>query len=358
MAIRPELSADRARGPGYGRLRISGWRSAGPIRLALRRNQASEPFLGHGGVWQASEAWHPVSASEQVGDDIVVAVGPEIVDPIVSQPTSVAYLLIVADDTRRDQGAIKLARPLLGSGAAAAQRAEPPSPPPPPAPAIAAPPQPEPVPVPAPPTIPIDLPTATGEPETARHRSAPLLAIAALALLGGGAAVAWYTCLIPGRGPTGCPGATTTQVPAVVPADAKAAPRSCDGLDGAACFEVARRALAAGELEPARQLFQQAGELGSLDANTAVARMYDPATWSAASSPAAKADWETAVYWYETAARKDDVAGKLGAGRLLCENAPTDFERKRGLEYLRAAAAAGSAEAKPLVDACAAKAVE
>lgn len=357
MAIRPELSADRARGPGYGRLRISGWRSADPIRLALRRNQASEPFLGPGKVWQASEAWHPVSASEQIGDDIVVAVGPEIVDPIVNQPTSVAYLLIVADDTRRDQGAIKLLRPLLGSDAAVTQRAEPPlqAPPPPPTPPIMAAPEPEPLSI-ATPSVPIDTSATTAaEPAVPHRRSMPLLAaLAALAVLGG-AAAAWHACLIPGIGPAGCATDTPAQVP---PADAHAAVRSCDGLDGAACFEVARKALAAGELEPARQLFQQAGELGSLEAETAVARMYDPATWSAASSPAAKADWETAVYWYETAARKDDVAGKLGAGRLLCENAPTDFERKRGLEYLRAAAAAGSAEAKPLVDACAAKAAE
>ena len=46
MAIRPELSADRERGPGYGRLRVSGWRSTDPIRFALQRNRASEPFLG------------------------------------------------------------------------------------------------------------------------------------------------------------------------------------------------------------------------------------------------------------------------------------------------------------------------
>ncbi len=344
MAIRPELSADRERGPGYGRLRISGWRGADPIRFALQRNQASEPFLGHGAKWQATEAWHEVSASDRVGDEIVVAVGQEIVDPIVSQPTSVAYLLIVADDHHRDQGAIKLVRPLLGSGAAAIHTRVEPSPPAAPPPIVR---EPEPLPVVDPVAIspPRDTPAAT------RGFLPLLVALAVLAVVGGGAA-AWYTCLIPGNGPAACTSTTTT---VTTSGEAPAARRSCDGLDGAACYEVARQALADGELEPARQLFQQAGELGSLEAATAVARMYDPATWTATSSPAGKADWETAVYWYETAARKDDVAGKLGAGRLLCENAPTDFERKRGLEYLRAAAAAGSGEAKPLADACVAK---
>jgi TPR repeat protein len=117
-------------------------------------------------------------------------------------------------------------------------------------------------------------------------------------------------------------------------------------------LELARQALADRKLEPARQLLQQAGQMGSADASNLIARMYDPETWRADASPLAQPDWETAVYWYEIAARADDVSGKLGAGRLLCQHSSIDFDRKRGLDYLRQAAAAGSAEAKPLLTVC------
>ncbi|SUS07088.1 hypothetical protein DF3PB_3760001 [uncultured Defluviicoccus sp.] len=83
--------------------------------------------------------------------------------------------------------------------------------------------------------------------------------------------------------------------------------------------------------------------------------MYDPETWSAAASPAPAADWETAVYWYETAARAGDGAGLLGAGRLLCREAKSDIERRQGLKYLREAETKGVAEAKALIPACEAK---
>jgi TPR repeat protein len=80
--------------------------------------------------------------------------------------------------------------------------------------------------------------------------------------------------------------------------------------------------------------------------------MYDPATWSAETSPVAAASWETAVYWYEKAARQGDGAAQLQAGKLLCQNAPTEFEKTQGRSYLDQASKAGSAEAQTLLADC------
>ncbi|MFO1156764.1 MAG: hypothetical protein U1E43_08360, partial [Rhodospirillales bacterium] len=131
-----------------------------------------------------------------------------------------------------------------------------------------------------------------------------------------------------------------------------ALPESCTGLDAAACYQAGQHALQQHKLEPARQLLQQASALGSRDGSVAVARMYDPDTWSAAASPVAKSDWETAVFWYEKAAAQGDIAAKTTAGKLLCKNATMDLERNQGRTYLEQAANAGSDEAKQLLATC------
>jgi TPR repeat protein len=80
--------------------------------------------------------------------------------------------------------------------------------------------------------------------------------------------------------------------------------------------------------------------------------MYDPETWSAEASPVAAASWETAVYWYEKAARQGDGTGQLHAGKLLCQNASTEFEKTQGRDYLDQASKAGNPEAQTLLADC------
>ena len=99
-------------------------------------------------------------------------------------------------------------------------------------------------------------------------------------------------------------------------------------------------------------MLQQAASLGSVEANLVIARMYDPETWSAEASPVAAANWETAVFWYEKAARQGDSTGQLAAGKLLCRNALTAFEKTQGRSYLDQAAKGGSAEAQTLLSEC------
>jgi len=382
VAIRAELGADKDRGPGFGLLRIAGLGTAGGgVDLSLKCNDAKAPFLGAGGRWQATEAWHSVTAMTAEGDDLLIPVGPEIVDAIVAQPSRVAYFLTVATGVQK-QGATLTVHRLLGSGAAAddqaererlqreaeererqereaerlrqeeaerarldeaerlrreqeeatvlatqRQAAEPLAP--------------------------------VLEPEPQRRRWMLALIPAVLVLSVAAVAGSWYACLIPipGLVPARCTAesaAETAQPPAEVPS-AVANPTSCAGLGVEECIRLAETALSEKRLEPARQLFQQAVQLGGAQAAVALGRMYDPETWSAAASPAPAADWETAVYWYETAARAGDGAGLLGAGRLLCREAKSDIERRQGLRYLREAETKGAAEAKALIPACEAK---
>ena len=352
MAIRIELNADKDRGPGHGILRIEGMPPlAPPVDLAVERNQGRDRFLRAGGVWQASEAWFTVGDIVAEDSASFIRVGPEIVDPIVGQPPTVAYRLTIATASHRGKPTVMTVnRGLLGSRAAAGPE--------------------------------VDADVARGEADALRNRQAeeeerrrreaeeealrrfreeeaehrhappppvpepppppprrrwPLIAAGVAPLvLAAVAAGAWFGCLVPGFGPASC--AAPQPSP---PVPEQTADLSCAGLTPDACYEAAKRALADKKLERGRQLCQRAAALGSVEANLCVARMYDPATWTQADSPAPRADWETATYWYETAAKQGNTAGLAGAGRLLCEDATTDFEHQRGLDYLRQALAKG-----------------
>lgn len=381
MAIKADLSADRERGAGYGQFRISGFgESAGPVDFSLMRNQGTQPYLGKGGMWQASETWHTADAMDIDGDNVVIPVGPDIVDAIVGQSANVAYRLTVAAGAKIQRATLSVHRPLLGSGAAAADE-----------------------------TVMLErqqqedaarrareeeerrareeedamrraaeedatrqvAPAAEEETQVrgedsapdsehiqqdpqehvAKRRRWPVVAalLGGLALLGG--AGAWFGCLIPGFGPPACTAEPSADIALAEPPGEPES--SCVGLtDGNACLAMAQKALEQKRLEPARQMFQQAAELGSVEANIFVARMYDPETWSADASPVAAANWETAVYWYERAARQGDDTGQFHAGKLLCQNASTEFEKAQGRSYLDRTAKAGSAEARTLLAEC------
>lgn len=372
MAIRAELSADPEAGAGHGLLRITGLPISGePLHFSLCSNQGTTPFLGPDGRWQAAEVWH--EAGEAVTDGaggVAVPLGPAVIDRFVEQPSTVTYRLTVAVGASSHISSLRLIRPLFGSGAAAAdpsvnerqrqeeearrqreeeerlrleaaernrreeaerarllaeeeerrlaaEAAE-------------------------------QVPSPQAEPGMEHRRSRWPLLVGGLALLIAAAgAGAWYGCVLPGFGPPRCQGAA----PAPPPPVAMLA-QSCAGLDVAACYQAGQQALQQKKLEPARQLLQQASGLGSAEGSLAVARMYDPATWSAASSPVAKADWETAVFWYEKAAAQGNTEARVIAGKLLCTNATMDLERSQGRSYLEQAANAGNEQAKQLLATC------
>lgn len=118
--------------------------------------------------------------------------------------------------------------------------------------------------------------------------------------------------------------------------------QSCTSID--TCLAAADAAVKGGKAEDGRQFYQKAARLGSSAANVRIAEMYDPDTWSAATSPEEKPNWDTAAYWYEEAERQNDRGGRIGAGRVLCKYAPDAFQQRRGLEFLRKALEGGAGE--------------
>lgn len=373
MAVRAELSADPEAGAGHGRLRITGLPvSSGPLHFSLCSNQGTTPFLGPDGRWQAAETWHEAGeATAADGGEATMPLGPAIIDRIVEQPSTVTYRLTVAIGASSHLTSLRLIRPLFGSGAAAAdpslaerqrqeeearrlreeeerrrleaeaaerrleeaerarllaeaeERRQ---------------------------SVEEQVPLQEAEPAMEQRRSRwPLLVVGALVLLIAAAgAGAWYGCVVPGFGPARCQGAATPAPPPPL----AALPQTCTGLDAAACYQAGLQTLQQNKLEAARQLLQQASGLGSAEASLAVARMYDPDTWSAASSPVARSDWETAVFWYEKAAAQGNTEARVIAGKLLCTNATMDLERTQGRSYLEQAASAGSEQARRLLATC------
>ncbi|QJD29696.1 sel1 repeat family protein [Methylococcus geothermalis] len=365
MAIKCELVNDPGIGPGYGLIRIGGLeQTAGRLEFCLERNQGSAPFLGPGGTWQAQEFWHgvdarPADAMAGSGEaaDIETApgqapaiphdipVGPEIVDPIVSQAHSVVFRLTLTVDGARYPCVLRIQRPLLGSGAYFEAK-------PAPAPRLEPEPVPEPAPIPAPEPPPEPVPAPV--PRSSRRL---WLGFALLPVLAGAGAWAWWDCRIPALAGPRCQAAEprTQQNVEVQPISP---PQHCTGLSAGDCLAAAEKSLAARQPDAARQLFQEAAALGAPKAYIQLGRMYDPDTWSAETSPAANADWETAAYWYDEAARAGDKDGRLGAGRLYCRNTQDPAFLSHALELLRksVAEAPGDAAAEALLKECEEKA--
>lgn len=356
MAIRCELANDTARGPGYGLIRIWGLSPVEEsLEYCLERNQGTAPYLGGSGNWQAQEIWHRASLGAGLEPSTVIElpVGPEVVDPIVEQPQNVVCRLTVRCGGAKHPGALKIQRPLLSSKAHAPPKPMPSAPHVSPEPdereaetvipaivtPVPEPPLPPPAPVPSPVPVPV-------------WRRLALFGLPALALAAGGGWL-WWDCRIPALPGPKC-GVPPKATEGVAPPKPEPLPKNCAGLGADACLAAAVKGIETGQLELARQLLQEAGNLGAVKAYLHLARMYDPETWAADKSPVAQADWETAAYWYDEAARAGDREGMLGAGRLYCRNAGDPAFQSHALELLRKAAAetAGDAAAGQLLKEC------
>lgn len=379
MTIRAEIKSDPDRGPGHGLLFIEGMPAGATApKFSVMSNQGQDCYLGPQRSWQPTEAFHEAPVAQRSDARLVLHVGPEIVDALVEQPSSATFRITVLLGSETDVGTLRVSA-LLGSRArdggggrqdlpAEPEKAVPPDPPPPP-------PVPErepakessPRPAPTPPPPPLD------SPRPRRRRTGLIVASLLFLAIAGGGAAAWYFCLIPVLSPGWCsqtaehedetpqpptsePTDTTERVtpPAPTPpsAEAPAEAATCRDDDPPGCLRLAREARTNGELEKARQLFQRAARIGAAEANVEIARMYDPETWSSASSPAPKPDWETAVFWYEAAGKAGDVDANVAAGSLLCANGSELLERSRGAALLRSAAAAGNEKARSVLSSC------
>ena len=364
MALKIELGADKERGPGFGRLRIEGAAvGAGPLQVSIQSNQKGQ-FLAADGAWQNAEAWHDLYASAD-GAGVVVAVGPELVDPIVNLPPNCVLRMKIKDIN--DFGGVTV-RGLLHSAASGARpqdessrvehRVEPV------APSAAQ----------TPPFGDIGL-TASEEDrpmlssaggESAGKGQGKLFAIigAAVLVLALAGAAAYFMFGRHDAVAVDPPqeGSVAVDKPAATQAPAVAAPSEINSREDVARFiqsnptsdaavAAAGKLAGGGKLDLSMLVYQYAARAGSADASVALAHIYDPQTWTAKTSPMPQADAETAAYWYEPAAQSGNVEAQRRLGQILVEMNPSGFQRDKGKEWLGKAAAAGDAKAKAALDA-------
>jgi hypothetical protein len=353
-------------GPGRGVFEISGGRIDGQIgvdavELAVQRN-ADDKFLGPDLVWQSSIHWHWCARVDADTATLRLDAGPEIVDGVLGSSVN-AMLVEVRAGGRRDSGILRI-HGLVGSPAGA-ERVRP-------RPAQAAPSRATPVP---------------GEPPASSvngRRSFPGWLLFALVAAGIGLAAlgtAWQLGVFdlslapaprdfpaapaPGPGlqaPSGVPGgepATSESVPAPLTGERASQEPSLRGramvqrylatnpsAEGLYAEAQSREAL--GDCEAAILLFERAAAADPMIA-ARVAGRYDPVTFEP-SRCIALANRESALVWYEDAARAGDRESQRRLGQMLIEQADSGVLHEEGRDWLRKAADGGDPEARRLFE--------
>ena len=368
MAIRLELSADAARGPGHGVLRIQGLADIdGPVRLWVQRNQGAETFLGLQGVWVTQKVLHELPPPAREDGAACLHLGPALTDPIALLPPNCMVMIGIEADGARDQGRVTI-RNLLASAAAGAgvengtrvvrheeER------------------KPDPVEQPEEPQVETEqtggtsplIANADERPavDTGRKRSPLAIILGVAGVAAGLTALAFFAGLPPfGKEQPPAPAASAPATPAPAPAPAAAeGPGSLDSREalaryigtnpaGAEALAQAQALAAAGKLDFAMLLYQYASRQGEAAASLALGHFYDPDTWSKEASPMDKPDAETAAYWYEPAARAGNAEAQRRLGKILLGLPDAASQKDKALDWLTKAAGSGDAEAKALLD--------
>lgn len=125
--------------------------------------------------------------------------------------------------------------------------------------------------------------------------------------------------------------------------------------DAPKIYDEAQRYLHAGTpdaVQGALVLLTRAAKGGSGPAETALGRMYDPDTFSPATSAMKAPDPDKALLWYQRAATANDPEGLYRLGKLLMSGRVSvpGLGPEQGTADLQRAAALGSAEAKAELD--------
>ena len=120
-SIRPEIISAPDGLPGHGLLVLLGievdaFDPFGQIEILIQRNQDSR-FLALGANWSASQTWHQVDRSLSSGEQLVLALGPGIIDPLVEN-TQMTYLLEVRCLETAARGVLRIRDGVLSSFAA------------------------------------------------------------------------------------------------------------------------------------------------------------------------------------------------------------------------------------------------
>jgi hypothetical protein len=351
MPIKVEIIGDT---PGQANIKIVGLAGAapGPGQMRLLRAN-SKTSLGADRGWHAEEQWLPLPELFTEGNALIGRVGPEVVDPLALLGPSDVIGMTVRLDGRSEDGRVKTDK-LFGSHLRHAEP-EPPVPPVVVPPLVA-----EPV---TPPTPPVAEPPPVADerplpPSQSGASKLPLIAAAVAAVLLAGGAGAYF--MLKDK-----PAAEIAKAETAKPEEVKTAEPAAPGEintredlakfiqatpEADKAFAQARALADKGKLDFAMLLFQHAARGGSNDASVAVARMYDPETWSAQTSPMPQADAETAAYWYEPAAQGGNVEAQRQLGKIMAELTPSGFQHDKGREWLQKAATAGDAKAKELLE--------
>jgi hypothetical protein len=381
MPARIELTYDASRGPGYALCRITGLGTppgTGGLEIRIQRNQDGG-YLRPGRAWGASEAWIPIGPARAEGNALALVLGPDIVDELATAPASVRFLCHLRTDGRLEAAALGSTRMLRPSGAdgagPAAETVADPTPIANPTP-IAEPAAPAPEPAPEASPLTATRPDFQDAQVARKPRAVPAWtwAVAAVVVLLVAGGTLWQLGLPPFAAPAEEGDAAGEQMAAQEPvpeepmpeepvaAQARApASAAIETLQDVNLFirgepsadealAEAQGLLKRGKTDLSFLLFQHAARHGSADASVAVARFYDPATWSERTSPLPQADAETAAYWYEPAALAGSVEAQRRLGKILVDLDLGEPQRAKGVEWLRKAADAGDDEARALLE--------
>ncbi|WP_028877973.1 tetratricopeptide repeat protein [Terasakiella pusilla] len=374
MSIKPKFVSNET--PGFAEIRIPDYTATGDqVEIAIKRS-GDGSYLGDSG-WLTNENWLSVNIQDDNGE-CVIPIGPSQVDPLASCLSSFMFQLFLKDGGATVAGVIKKTSVTLLSsqaggagmtstvGSIAAGTTTPaPEPEPVEEPACVE----EPVSIPEPEPQPEPQPSPTVEaPAESSSKKGLFIALAVIALLLVGGAIAFYSGLFDSKTEdpatatpaTPTPEVSSTQTPAQsLPPAAPTAPTLttrqivqdflATNPDAPALLAKAEEMKAEGRLDGAMLLYRQAAGKGDAKAALLLARMYDPKYFSKETSPLPNADAETAAYWYEGPAKNGDVEAQRELGRVLIEQNPSGFQKEKAVEWLTKAAEGGDAEAQSLL---------
>lgn len=348
MPIKVEIIGDT---PGQAGLKIIGLGGTNPGQGQMRLTRINgKTSLGADRQWHNEEQWLPLPELFGEGNALVGRVGPDLVDPLALLGPSDIVGLTVRLDGREEEGRVKTDK-LFGSHLQASMA--------PVAEIVAPPPEPEPEPAPEPQPIPEPVfagePPISSQPAERDTSKLPLIAAAIAGLLVAGG-IAAYFLLFSKKDDTpmaqdNAPVVTqTTEAPSEINTREDLAKYIQATPEADKSHQMALKLVERGKLDFAMLLFQHAARGGSAEAGLAVARMYDPESWSTQTSPMPQADAETAAYWYEPAAQAGNVEAQRQLGKIMVGLTPSGFQHDKGRDWLKKAADAGDVKAKELLE--------
>lgn len=310
-SIRPEIISAPDGLPGHGLLVLQGievdaFDPFGQIEILIQRNQDSR-FLASDANWSASQTWHQVDRALSAGEQLVLALGPGIIDPVVEN-TQMTYLLEVRCLQTAARGVLRVRDGVLSSHAAGSSNdpvarvsgrvvsvAEPS------------------------PAVPEQIAPVELEPEpsvTPPEKSNNLIWLLLIALVVGIVAAYFIWMALKPTAVSSAPAAQQAASPATnAPAAAAPAPCSVAALstakddlvflqeclktnpEGERVLEVITAAKSAKRCDLVQRLYAFKSQAGDVAVALAYAREFDPQFHQAGCI--ASADKATAIYWYE-----------------------------------------------------------